>query len=825
MSENNAENHNRPSGSSVVKTAIFAILAAVVVFGTFALENNVSALRSSAEEKEAVTISVDGRNAVEVKSDGSEFWDRFSRKYEVKPFDTVKTNDSEIVVINFPDGAVARLDGETEVVVDSGMIELTSGHLWLNSLYFSSDLEVRVGGVRISPFNSVLSVNFDSEKVEIYAHKNHVVVSFYQGENFLNTLLVTEGKKIDVNLSKLQEKLSKVLYSKLVKEFLYGTFPEGSLTENPWYAENISRDKQYAERMSSSKLESLRKKPLYNISLDSVGYKLKTFTNSLNSWLVFDDARGGERVLSFFLRQLSDAEHFYAYYSYDEAKERLKFFEDLVSSYDFTGKAETKASLYEALLKEFKELSFVDPNSELFDLREYVRALYLDLSTSEATDVSDRFYMIRTYLNDAYMVYESDPNLARSLVDRHQRRMKAAVLSYNSELQNIKNILVDENQIFDDLLLKTDALYKDKYFVYKGYLEEQWLNLIDDEGAKKEEKRLMISKKIMFLKQVRDYFLAEEISLDDTKNVLFRLFEEIEDYRVDLPATGIDELFTDNLSDLSLFWDFLSEPEYSVSLTHGTTRQARYDAYLGVQKGDSGLENLRRKILGEETVIEQGSVYDAEREVVDAFSAINVENIKLGDVKSYSQRFIDVYGAVSGLKFSCTYDREERFLTEVVLDDEFLTTGVRLEKFETLVKSYNNKSGEGPYGEQEVYTANPSEIVAETQDEKLARLLLVKKHTGFGFDVEKEDVQIVDLDAGLFRISDIAVFEDREVSYIYELDSASDIVLKLSVALPDSIKEVDGEISLRNLLKFVDEASIIVEAEEAEEELLEDQEK
>jgi hypothetical protein len=807
MPEKIKENREFAGKLSAFRTVFFAVMALAFVFVTYLLETEISSSLAASLESEAY-IAVEGRNEVEVQHDGSTLWDRFANKYYLEDLDMIKTNDSTGASIYFEDGALLRVAGDSKLQIDLGeglkKVALKDGGVWMNTLYSADDFAVSYHGVKIDPFNSVFYAIADGDKLILYSHEGHVRVSFY-GEDgeFLNSLLVTEGNKIDVNLNKLDDKLAKILYSKLIKEFHYGRWAESSKQEDVWYVENVSRDRIYSEHLTTKKNNSLRDQTLYNVSLNSLGYSFKKFLNTANSRLVLDEKRRAEKTLSFFIKHLYDAEYLYAYFDYDEANLRLGYFSDLLKEYDFSANPAARDLIAESLLEELNVFAFADVDSDFFSLKEYIRSIYLDFTAIGAKDPFDHWYVVRSYLSDASKALEVNKNLGYSLLDKYYNRVKVAVSTYDFELSSFENLIIEENQIFDNLILRSPLLYKDKYFSYKTFLEEKWLFMIDDKEALDEEKRMMVSKKITFLKRLKDYFLDEKVSLDDAKSILFRLFDEVENYREGLKGSAIDDMFADNLYDLGVFWDFLNNPEYSISLTYGTTVRERYDAFLGISKGTSGLDDLKKKILGEKGVErfpDEGTLYDAKKEVLDVFSGIGAEDLVLGEINTYSQRFVDISGMIFSEKFSCTYDRKGDFLTDITIDSEVISSGIKAEKLGILISGYKN-------GEKIVDDADDVvievKVPIETVDEKIAKVLIVDKLGQYGFEIKRENVKVKDIEAGLFEVSFKFEAENFSGQLSFELDTVSNQVSELKL-VSESLNQIFEEsIALENLVGFI----------------------
>lgn len=800
----------------ILKTFVFAVLAFSFVFGTFYLDRDVLALKKSADE-DGFYVSVDGRNEVEVQRGGSTLWDRFSDKYILKGSETIKVNDSSGTTIHFPKGSLIRLDSGTEVTLDSDSVHkiyLNHGKLWVNTLYTSDEVSVIASGVSVLPFNSVSEIDFAKDSVFVYSHKGHVRVSFYEGNKYLNSLLVTEGNRIDVGLSKLQEKLSKVLYSKLIKEFHYGKLSDND--KSVFYSANVSADLAYASILIDKKRQDLRDGSLHNVSLDSFGYTVKGYLNLLNSYIVFDGDKEVSRLTSFVLNHLYDAEHLFAYFSSDEAKNRLQVFEELISSYNFSSDPKAGKIISDALLNELKTLYFAGPESDLFELRDFIRDIYLRFTLSDRESVSDHFYIIRTYLNDVFSVIDTNPRLALTMVDKYYEKISVAFENYGPDAMPLKNILIEENQIFDNLLLRSDALYKDKYFGYKSFLEEEWLSSLTDKTSKSEEERVIVSKKISFLKKLREYFMIGKVSIDDAKDIIVRLFDEVEKYRSDMPSAAVDEMFAENLSDLGVFWDFLNAPEYSVSLTYGTSLDERYKAFLSVSEGESGIESLRKKIYGEDVApVSEGSIFDTESEVKNLFSSVSAEDVSVTDLNSFDQRFVDVSGIISGLKFFCTYDRVEQFLTNIVVDNEILSSGIKIDKLKLLIDTYKapGKKGEQGVFEGESGSASFVQVSAGDDEGKIAKVLLSDKLKDFGFEVDKRQITVLDLNAGLFEVSQETSIDSVDVKFTFILSAATNTVTKIVLHLPDFDKEISANVQLDKLTDLIKETMSSSESE------------
>ena len=88
---------------------------------------------------------------------------------------------------------------------------------------------------------------------------------------------------------------------------------------------------------------------------------------------------------------------------------------------------------------------------------------------------------------------------------------------------------------------------------------------------------------------------------------------------------------------------------------------------------------------------------------------------------------------------------------------------------------------------------------------------MAEKHAEFDIDVDKDNVAVVDIDKGSFRVNHKITAGSSEIAFSFELNSVSNVVSKIKLYFPDFEKELLDEVPLSDLLKFVGDSAVFPE--------------
>ncbi len=456
------------------------------------------------------------------------------------------------------------------------------------------------------------------------------------------------------------------------------------------------------------------------------------------------------------------------------------------------------------MLQENESLLFVNAADPISNVQETLRTSLLANIGHSNDEVRRKFLIIRLIMNSVYDFAESNPQVAKQALELYYQHYVDLVAQDKSALPKVKNLLAEEDQIMNDLLRKYPAFYRDRYFGMKSRLELEWLNLLPEGNDKNEEKQTIISDKIDFLRQLKVFFLADKIQLDDAKQIVFRLFKEADDLQ--LPAdqqAAIGDLFAKRLQDFGVFFRYLSSPEYVSTNLHGTTRQQQFDAFLQAQQEQIDINQVRKEILGDQTN-STVSVTQILAGVEKDFGSVGVTNLQLGNLDNTTVRFVEIKTATyNNVVFQAQYDWDKKLISAVTSNGAVLSNdGIRIENLPLLLNGQTSPNNPTTNPVTTVpttpATTTPTPTVSKT--DRVAKILLIQKLKANGISVSEDQIMIVNISQNAFSIQGAHLVTDQQnTSFNFYMQGKDSMVSALVVNLASGAKNVDGVFALSEL--------------------------
>lgn len=290
------------------------------------------------------------------------------------------------------------------------------------------------------------------------------------------------------------------------------------------------------------------------------------------------------------------------------------------------------------------------------------------------------------------------------------------------------------------------------------------------------------------------------ITVDDAKDVLFRLLDESEDL---MPGTdkgvAVIGLFKTQLKDIDDFWGYLSSNEYNSSKAYGKTHKERYEVYLQDKKIISSIQKLQEDVFGDP--VETLTIKDVKEEVEDALHENDdVTEVEVGEIKSAEQRYVTVQAVIGGYPFEAVYDRDKGSVKEVYTYGELISEvpvnlnglhALLVEKFTKLAKEGN-------------YVIEDEDVLSERYAERLARIYITEKVSDEGFIVDMENVSVLDSLNAVYTVKDAYVegFEDVKVSFDFLMSGEK--ATNLFLIIEDTPVVLDGKYSLSDVKNLIE---------------------
>lgn len=798
-----------------LKHAFYFLVSLLLTAGIFFLEQEAALSGSDGTLTSAQPyLTVEGNNRIDLLRDGADVPEKFSSKIDIHKGDSISTHASSNVTLHFTTDALMRLDENTEILISdvnlenhTFLIQLLSGQMWLNNLYNTAHVSVQSGGAVIEPQEALLNIYRVDQKVEVQVYRHQVKVSFYDADgNFLNDLFISEGNKINIPLYKLGEILSKLYYSKLVKEFQYSLFDQDAIENDPWAKENLAKDGKQDTEVRERERQSIKDQGLKNAAIDTLSFQLNQFLNQKIKFpLTLVDNKKKDFYVQDLFTHIDDAIYLAEEGRLDESGKRLEFF-DLLKNDPFYFQKISDDDFKTALEKRIHRLIFVVPNEDLYSVKQYLLNQRLSLA---GLDAGSYFEFLSYYLDDVYDA--AGLNYAKAtVVLENYFKMESLVLShFEGDTQDYTKSLQVQNHFLDNLFLRYPVFYKKEILQSKARMEKSFLAVLPAGDLKNEENQALISKKIELLKRLQYFFFNDQVQLETARSVVGTLITNIEDLLPpDSSKIAIQEFFKKSLGDFNLFWGFLNNNEYAATNTYGTTNQTRYDKYIESQDENAALLDLASSFFTDQNS-EVIAVPKEEliRQVKKDLAGAGFKNIAFADDIQDGDQLIKIKSAtLNAFNISGVYDREKGLMSDIYVGGNLLSkSAVKLKNIEVLL---NNKFGslkENLSTDSTINSENQN-VVKVNKKQKLLITLFVNKLQNIGIEIEDSDVEVLNEDNGDFHVVGLAMSDAAEALYSFDVLGGGDVASNIYIITLRHQIKLKEDVDLKDLSSSVKSA-------------------
>lgn len=725
-----------------------------------------------------------------------------------------------------PDHGIVRFDLEednneiVELYKDESINEyvfgIESGKMWGNFDISNAKVNFLVGNAVVIPNHAQFELTFEGNTMELSVFGGDVYLAFledgvdlqqYHDEYstiFMNRFLVPQDTRVVVTMSKIDERLKLLLYSKLVKEFKFSTLPSAK-KEEEWIIENIKDDQRY--------IETLRQEFDSNVVFNGevVGDDFwDEMVLLLSENLTFIPEKREQRVFKNLFGYLDNSIFYYNKGEAELAEENFFNFEILL---DELSDSVLETDLFEQGLDErMNQLALYDPGESYY-------SLHKQLLIRQFQNKDDTFEVVNQFWLDVYKAIDVDDALAEDALDNYYNYFDKAVLEI-TDLETKRHYLSFQNQLFDNLFLRYPVFYKDKYFAIKLVLENSLLKLYDEGQLKDELKQSFVSNKITFLKRLRKFFFDGELSVDQTRMLLSRLIRETEDYlEDDRSEAAVVEFFESELEDIGDFWGYLNAPEYYSSSIYGLSHRERYATFVAENEQIWSFIDVQEDLDGEEVATDV-DLDDIELEIQNMFRLEErITQLTIGEIQDVNQRYVEVSGNAGGYDFTAVYDRASIKVKDIYARDELVAD--RAVTIESIVPLLDKRFGD--FAEE----VESEEVTEETNAQRIAKIYIADQIAAAGFKATPEVVTVLDDKNALYRVADVILEGYPDILFSFDYDATSEMSSNIYMVVRGKPVVINEEYSLSQLrdLAFSQsefageiEEEEIVEEEEVEEE-------
>lgn len=731
------------------------------------------------------------------------------------------------VSLSFPGGSFVRFAAATQLKVLSAsldspyMLLLESGEVWVSSIGSSHALTVYVPeGAMASSDNNSFNVASRDGDLNIFAAKNPVRAALFlpRGADAsgavhfvaadvkpLNSILITEGNQLDVLLSKIQPKLEKLLYSKLVKEFQYQPLSEANIKKNTWFQFNYQLDATYRDMALAQLIANVKEHGIVNADPSN---PLSVFYNSFHafrSMLTLNPQVRQQDAIQYALSYLDDAIYLVTVSQSPSANERFNYFRSLATSQ--VTNSEFAHAIDDALWERFQRFSLLVPqDGSLFVLKAQLRDELLHLNQTGYHLSFDRASrLVRSSLYDVYSALNFDSIVTNQLFRQYIDGTQELFAMYSDVISKNPQVLAEENQLLSQLYLKSPLFYKESYFAQKLKIESEWLKLLPDGIDKQEESQTLVATKIDLIKKLRSYFFDDKIELADARSVMFMLLSDITSSIDANPEVAAAKLFRDSLNLQQSFWKYLNSSEFADSTVHGQTNKDRFVAFVKNDADQKEIESIQQGLLG--TVpLSSSESRQTLLDIQKAFTGIGVSKLVVSPLLDKDQKQVFITSAeYNGIPFSAIYDRDNALISDVkVYNETILSSAVPLGQLRSIFKPPSSDTSSLLAATNESENNVLSGSLVDNSVEKVAKLFIVKKFTDLGFKITIDAVTTVDYQTKIFKLTNIELpFDTNPIVLSLSLDLKTNTISQVSLSVLGKANKMTGEFPIEGFAEAV----------------------
>lgn len=674
-----------------------------------------------------------------------------------------------------------------------------SGKFWGNFMYSNAKINFVVGKIVLIPNHAVFDLTVNGNKLELSVYDGDVytgllsenvsVNEYVDGYSpiFMNRLLVPKDTHISINLNKINDDLSKLLYSKLVKEFKYSAIPDEQ-RESDFVSSNIYNDKKYSENLKQEFIsDNLFKGAFLGDTVDKGGFLL-----SVKEFLTFMPDKKNEMMINRLFYFL-DGAIFYALKGNDDLSKAML---DNFSEYSL--------SVPDDVVNSSEYISRFDgsvQNLFLFGLEEKPYKIFrflLEKKLSSKRNLDDLKNTVNLFWLGVYKGLGSGRIYAADALDSYYKYFDNPMFLQSDPLF-YKNYITYQNQLFDNLFLRYSLFYKDGYFAMKDALEQKLLKLYPEGSLKDELRQALINNKIGFLKRLMKFFFDGEVDVAEAKNIVSALVEEANSL---MPASAsevaVTTLFEQELKDIGDFWGYLNSPQYYSGNLYGTNHKDRYKVYIDEKQKIWSFINVKEDILGKNSMAKEQTADEVSKEIIDVLSKVeDLKDVKIGEIKDVNQRYVDISAVIGGYPFKASYDRDKNIVKDIYAYDSLISD--RPVKLDQLLNLLKQKFAE--IAPNVLQSDQP--LSEETYAERYARIYVSKIVTDAGFDADMDKVQIVDKLNAVYRLDKIQLKGYDDVFVTFDLIMNGETATNVFLSTKGNPIVMNGKYTLEELKALV----------------------
>lgn len=798
-----------------LKKLISISLAISFTLVTFYIERNLNTLQTISLYQNNTITSAQG--SVEISNNENQ-WQPAINNSLLSASTKLRTQEGSST-IQFKNNSYLTLAPNTEVSIyspqatnNNQIITINKGRIWFNNQYSyattnilgpkttlipesaSLEIEVKNNILEVKNFNGITAIGLTTE-----SPATPEIIKFNNRSKFINSFILTSKHQTSIEASKIAPILKSILYSKLIKEFNYGTINYQNLDD--WSQQQLQANQQYQTTLSNLITQQAQKRNLQIQNLQPT----ESLQSQLANTLTLSHHKRIKSRINHSLKNLQDAEHLTLTNQETLAKLRIKEFQKSIN--EITSSNQNIPIVINSLEKELQKYQALEAQDPTFKIKNTLLQIIFDNLNSISSQTGDKTTLLKTlnlnreFIYSTSLIIDQNTNTANQLLNQYNQNIDDFLQQNQKHLSSITKNLAEENQILNQLIAPNPKLYTDRNFNSKSLLENSWIQQLPPGNELREEKQTLIAEKVKLLQKLQHFFFNEKISVENAKDIVSRLTQEISQYQENKSQVAVQKLFSQQLQDFENFWRYLNAPEYSsatATLNYGKTHKERYQKFLTATDQAKEIDSLKNTIIG--TPEPQTTTESAKTttQIISELELFGLSSIQVSPITKNTQTSTQINGQYQSQEFIATYYWRNKTLENMTLDGEQLNIQrLKIGQLASYLESLKNTPQNS--------TTSTTTKINEPEIETRARIIVKQRLNEEKIPVTLNNVNIIDLDKTIFQVTDLQINENPEILISFQFNSKQNLVSEINIKGPEYNRNLTGTLSINksNLIEVV----------------------
>lgn len=647
------------------------------------------------------------------------------------------TGANEGMELKISSNVIIRLDKESSIKLEQNRdasqigtnIIFQKGRIWVNSINSNKQTWILTNSLRVSAEPGVFDAKYIAGDFELGAFRHSAEINFLEQK-----LVLPEGRAIKIAESKIQnlgETISKLRYSKLIKEFpFFGIERNGE-----WIGQNAAADEQFSSDYRQRAVRRIRTQGSKLPLNDDVLLDLRTVGNKALIALTFADAKKNKKMADLVFDYFDSGLYAALVGKNDVAARRFEEFSQAVT--ESFSDASNRQYMEEALQTRLDFLAFLEPRDNLYSAKSALREISLRSGISKLHD------SLNAILDTAIKSDAESSQQVATLLRRYGLQVSSALRSAGPAE---KEAVFFESVLLSDFLDSNPGFLREEFLKISEIFERAYLNFIQSREEEEDQRQFFIGEKLRKIRVLAELISSGGVIFQDGRKAILLLVSQVEGLKPAFPGTAVLSYYEEQLAQLNELLAFLRSSsannvhnDFSESFAQfrGSAEEMRaVNELLSRSSGGTQISAFRREELA--AVISKDF----------AETGLSDVSILLPEAEGVSRVTIK-RANFEGKSLIGVYDTSRKVFSDIDFDGERITNPIRLENLKRflLVKLGRETLPNGVLSES--LTEAPSQ---QSMLERAAQAALLRELSQAAIRVDERYLGFENLNEGIVHV-------------------------------------------------------------------------